>query len=140
MPFSNVAIIAAPSKDSETFPGHSSGVSPQFAPALQLAHRFQQLLHSAILSLVLRAYLITFEVLLQAGWYIQTSAIYGLSMILRFFLRQPWDSGAARRLRKKVEYEIFSFLFGFAHILCLMIFWPGWIFGLVAVIALICTR
>ncbi|KAF3767239.1 hypothetical protein M406DRAFT_20117, partial [Cryphonectria parasitica EP155] len=37
-----------------------------------------------------------------------------------------WESKAARRLRKKLEFEFFVLILGCGNGFCLMIFWPGW--------------
>lgn len=40
-----------------------------------------------------------------------------------------WNTAYTQRLRKRVEYEFFTLVLGSGgNALCLMVFWPGWIF------------
>lgn len=38
-----------------------------------------------------------------------------------------WDSKPGRRLRKKLEFELFVLILGCGNGFCLLVFWPGWI-------------
>lgn len=49
-----------------------------------------------------------------------------------------WDSKPGRRLRKKLEFELFVLILGCGNGFCLVLFWPGWfLIGLAYLVFLI---
>lgn len=50
-----------------------------------------------------------------------------LALALRGLAWAAWDSRPGRRLRKKLEFELFVLILGCGNGFCLVVFWPGWV-------------
>lgn len=50
-----------------------------------------------------------------------------LALALRGLAWAAWDSRPGRRLRRKLEFELFVLILGCGNGFCLVVFWPGWV-------------
>ncbi|KAK5652108.1 hypothetical protein OQA88_10886 [Cercophora sp. LCS_1] len=112
-------------------------VISSLGPLVKLALQFQRLLGSATFILAVRTYLaatLIGRALLFASHVaalrtlILSKAIAFKSIVaVRQLAWSLWNSKQSRRVRKKIEFEFFVLFLGPANVLCLMLFWPGWL-------------
>ncbi|KAK4233900.1 hypothetical protein C8A03DRAFT_38353 [Achaetomium macrosporum] len=135
-----MALLAASKTTPSVSLSHSqrSDVVSTLYPLINSALQFQQLLGSAALHLVVRTYF-------AASILATTSLCASKSIAWRTFLASrilvaktlaltkriawaAWDCKRSRRLRKRLEFELFVLLLGpGGNALMLMLFWPGWL-------------
>jgi hypothetical protein len=134
----NMNILAAPTSKPNVVLQPSLDVISSLGPLLNLAIWFQQILSSATLLLFLRTYL--------AARVIGAALLFGsrVAALNAFFasrllalksatmtqqaLTMLWNSQTSIRLRKKLEYEFFVLILGpTGNLMCLLLFWPGWV-------------
>ncbi|KAI0529937.1 hypothetical protein GGR58DRAFT_518855 [Xylaria digitata] len=136
------AIIAAPTNDPATISRAGARVFAIPVSTLRLAGYCQQLLSSALLSLLIQVSLWA-SILLGLGqstfmkiFRATKTTAYRSGRLSRKAAWALWDSARMRQLRKKIEFEFFTLILGAGGSnLCLVIFWPGWgILGLAAFI------
>ncbi|KAL2158867.1 hypothetical protein VTH06DRAFT_4059 [Thermothelomyces fergusii] len=100
--------------------------------------QFQQLIGSAAFHIAVRAYFVAAvaaTVSLWASRSIVWKTLLGSRVVVEkgLFLAKrlswnAWDSKPSRRLRRRLELELFSWLLGpGGNTLLLMLFWPGWL-------------
>ncbi|KAK3903391.1 hypothetical protein C8A05DRAFT_14658 [Staphylotrichum tortipilum] len=106
-------------------------------PLVNSAVQFQQLLGSAAIHLAIRTYFAA-TILAAASWWASKNIVWRALLVSRviaarllFVTRHltwtAWDSKQCRRLRKRLEFELFVLILGpSGNALLLMIFWPGW--------------
>lgn len=132
-----MSLLAAPTSTPSVALRQSADVISSFGPLLQLAVSFQQILSTATILLSIRAY-VAFRVictaLLIAGRIAAFNALFLSKMLATQVIAMTtqasvalWDAPSSRRLRKKLEREFFILFLGPGNLLCLMLFWPGWI-------------
>ncbi|KAK8043072.1 hypothetical protein PG994_013555 [Apiospora phragmitis] len=118
MEFSKMGIIAASTKAPDaSVRSQRSEVISQLGPAVQVALQFQRILSVVSLS-VLPSKFVAWQTLVAS----------------RVASHTAYNCKSVRRLRKKLEYEFFTFVLGSGgnSLFCIM-FWPGWwILGFVA--------
>jgi len=115
-----------------------SYVISNLGPLLSLALRFQQILSTATIVLLIRTFLAAKLVgstlfltsrlaALQAFILSRTLTMSTASLTTRLCYT-IWDSKRSRRLRKKLEFELFTLILGpGGNALLLLLFWPGWL-------------
>lgn len=115
-----------------------SDVISNLGPLLSLALRFQQMLSTATLVLFIRTifaarlvatalFLTSRLAALQALIVSRTLTMTTASLTTRL-CNTIWDSKRSRRLRKKLEFELFTLILGpGGNALLLLLFWPGWL-------------
>ncbi|KAL2152912.1 hypothetical protein VTH82DRAFT_4067 [Thermothelomyces myriococcoides] len=113
-------------------------VIPTFYPLVKGAVQFQQLIGSAAFHIAVRAYFaatIAATVSLWASRSIAWRALLGSRAVVerglllaKWLARSAWDSKPSRRLRRRLELELFIWFLGpGGNTLLLMLFWPGWL-------------
>ncbi|KAI0482039.1 hypothetical protein GGR56DRAFT_669960 [Xylariaceae sp. FL0804] len=106
--------------------GAEAGAVALLAPVPPSAIRCQQLLDAFSTALYLRCYLIALQA--PAWCFLATkSALFMSSLTCRWAGLTLWNTTSVRRLRKKLEYEFFTWILGSGgNNVCLVVFWPGW--------------
>ncbi|AEO55640.1 hypothetical protein MYCTH_2049580 [Thermothelomyces thermophilus ATCC 42464] len=115
-----------------------SDVISTFHPLVNSAVQFQQLIGSAAFHLVVRAYFaatIAATVSLWASRSIAWRTLLGSRAVVaralflsKWLAWSAWDSKPSRRLRRRLELELFLWFLGpGGNTLLLMLFWPGWL-------------
>ncbi len=114
-----------------------SNVISTIYPLVNSAVQFQALLGAAAIHLVIRTYFAA-TILAAASWWASKNIVWKSLLLSRiiaarvlFLTRRltwtVWDSKQCRRLRKRLEFELFVLILGpSGNALLLMIFWPGW--------------
>lgn len=130
MSLSKTTIIAAPTQDVFR---QSSDIIAALGPAAKIGLQLHHMLSHASLYLFLRIYFLAEQVLhaskiLAVGSTMASRfLVANTALLTREALRSAWNSKSGRRLRKKLEYEFFTFVLGSGgNSLILVIFWPGW--------------
>ncbi|KAK0621766.1 hypothetical protein B0T17DRAFT_618170 [Bombardia bombarda] len=77
---------------------------------------------------VAAAFLLVSKIVAIQTWFLTTKASIWTTQLVWTL----WDSKTSRRFRRKIEFEFFVMFLGAGNILCLMLFWPGWILLAVA--------
>ncbi|KAK7955789.1 uncharacterized protein PG986_005011 [Apiospora aurea] len=140
MEFSKMDIIAASAKDPNvSVRAQRSEVISHLGPAVQVALQFQRILSVVSLSVLLRTYILASHLLLVSKFVAWQALIASRFVLFQTVVtswvagRAAWNCRSMRRLRKKFEYEFYTFILGSGGngLFCMM-FWPGWwILGLV---------
>jgi len=133
-----MSLLAAPTFKPNVALRQSPDVISSLGPVLNLAIWFQQILSSATLLLFIRTYLAA-RVIAAALIFASRVAALNTLIVSRLLavksgamtmqaLSVLWDSTGSKRLRKKIEYEFFLLILSpSGNLMCLMLFWPGWI-------------
>lgn len=101
-------------------------------PVLHFADHYQQLLSKALSPIShygSRCALGSFGLMLSL--LVRTIQVIGSLLYYSIHLSRQavwalWDGKHGRRLRKKIEFEVFTLILGGGNNLCLVLFWPGW--------------
>ncbi|KAK3306414.1 uncharacterized protein B0T15DRAFT_491964 [Chaetomium strumarium] len=135
-----MALLAASKTTPNVSLSHSqrSDVISVLHPLVNSALQFQQLIGSAAFHLFVRTYFAASILATTSLWASKSIAwrTFLASRILAaksFALTKRlawagWDCKRSRRLRKRLEFELFVLLLGpGGNALLLMVFWPGWL-------------
>ena len=132
-----MALLAASRSPRGVSLSQRSDVISTIYPLVNSAVQFQQLLGSAALHFAIRTYFAA-TLLAAALWWASKNIVWRSLLVSRiiaarvlFLTRRltwaTWDSKQCRRLRKRLEFELFVLILGpSGNALLLMIFWPGW--------------
>ena len=133
-----MSLLAASTAEPSVVLRQRSNAIKSLDPLLNLVHRFQQLLSSTTLVLLIRT-LFAARVIGTAFLLASRAAVLRMLLTSRIltlktvclakhFLWTVWDSRRTRRLRRKLQFELFIMMLGpGGNILCLILFWPGWL-------------
>ncbi|KAK8010016.1 hypothetical protein PG990_008981 [Apiospora arundinis] len=138
MELSKMGIIAASTKEPNVS-GRSGGhhqrseVISHLGPAVQVALQFQRILSVVSLSVLLRTYFLASHLLFVSrivAWQAFVASrfvLFKTAVASRVASQAAWNCKSMRRLRKKCEYEFYTFILGAGgnNLFCMM-FWPGW--------------
>ncbi|KAJ9143076.1 hypothetical protein NKR23_g6841 [Pleurostoma richardsiae] len=91
-------------------------------------------LYSLVMQTVFTSHMLLASVLVTCRSLALCSFLASRSLVFRAVafpdraVRTLWNSKTARRMRKKIEYEFWTFILGpGGNALFLMLFWPGWL-------------
>lgn len=124
--FSKMSLLSAPTKAPVAlFQHQNSDVVTALGPALQFALQCQRALSNLSLFLFLRSWFIAAQ-LLVVGRFAARFAM-AIADWSGKGIYQAWNSKPACRLRKKFEFEFYTFVLGAGgNNLLVVVFWPGW--------------
>ncbi|KAK0641966.1 hypothetical protein B0T16DRAFT_461988 [Cercophora newfieldiana] len=133
-----MSLLAAPTSKPNVALRPSADVISSIGPLLNLAVWFQQILSSATLLLFFRTYLaarVIGAALLFGSRIAALNTLFACRLLAvrsgamtKQCLTALWDSQRSKRLRKKLEYEFFVLILGpMGNLVCLALFWPGWV-------------
>lgn len=137
------AAATAPAAAAAAKPAPSGSLVPQsdvistLYPVVNGALQLQQLVGSAAFHLLVRTCFAASLVATASLWASKSIAWRALAAaraltaaslgLARRLVWAAWDSRRSRRLRKRLEFELFALLLGpSGNTLFLMLFWPGW--------------
>lgn len=119
-------------KSCATVSRQAPGPLTTLEPVLHLADHYQQILskalspishHGSRLAWGLLDFILS---LLAQTIQMMGSLLYCSIRLSRQAVWKVWDGKHGRRLRKKIEFEVFTLILGGGNNLCLVLFWPGW--------------
>ena len=133
-----LGILAASATEPSMSLRRKSDLVNTYVPELGYLLHCSNLIGSALLSLSLH---MTFMTYTLCTYLLHASRIVTVytALAFRVFLRKSaeslrrntssvWKAKGFKRLRKRIEYELFTILVGpGGNTLCLVLFWPGWI-------------
>ncbi|KAK7957846.1 hypothetical protein PG988_012694 [Apiospora saccharicola] len=130
-----MGIIAASTKEpnvSSSVRAQRSEVITHLGSAVQVALHFQRILSVVSLSVLVRTYFLASHILLLSkfvGWQalaVSRFVLFKTAVASHIASRAAYNCKSVRRLRKKLEYEFFTFVLGCGNMMFCMMFWPGW--------------
>ncbi|KAI1857489.1 hypothetical protein JX265_011224 [Neoarthrinium moseri] len=137
-----MALISTPGSRQTILLGQGSDIIAALGPTLEVAVQCQQMLSGLSLFLFLRTYfavsclLFASRIVAVQSAFVSRFMLLQTAMLSKRFGRAVWNSQPIRRLRKKLQFEFFTFVLGGGNSLCLLLFWPGWwILGLMTITA-----
>lgn len=132
-----MSILAASTSKPGVALHQGPNVISSLGPLVNFALQCQKILSSATFLLTIRTFLairLIGEALLFASYIaairtalISKAAAFKSAVAARQIVWSLWNSKQSRRMRKKIEFEFFVLFLGPANVLCLMLFWPGWL-------------
>ena len=133
-----MALLAAPRTAASVSLSRRSDVNTTLYPLVKSALQFQQLIGSAAFHLFIRTYFAATLVATTSLWASKSIAwrtVYATRLlaarslaVTRRLAWALWDCKQSRRLRKRIEFELFVLILGpGGNALILMMFWPGWL-------------
>lgn len=133
-----MTLLAAPRTGPGVSLSRQTDVISTLSPIVQSALQFQQLIGSAAFHLFVRTYFAATLVATTSLWAtkgIVWRTIFATRLlaartldVTRRLVWALWDSRRGRRLRKRIEFELFVLILGpGGNALFLMLFWPGWL-------------
>lgn len=142
-----MAIIAAPTKELDVSLRQRSDLVGRLSPTIDAVLRFQRVLGAISLFRpgLLQTYYLTTRLLLAGqllAWHALTASrfvVWKTAALSNFAGRAAWNCKTMQRLRKKLEFEFFTFILGCGNFLFVAVLWPGWlILGLAGIVAWQC--
>jgi hypothetical protein len=107
------------------FQHQNSNAVTSLGPTLDFALQCQQTLSKMSFSLLLRSWLVAAHLFILSKPIAARSATAAAEWSVKASW-SAWNSQPVRRIRKKFEFEFFTFVLGCGNSLCLLMFWPGW--------------
>lgn len=147
MRLSRMVIIAAPTKELDVSLRQRSNLVGLLSPTIDTVLRFQRVLGAISLfrPSLLQTYYLTTRLLLAGhllAWHALTASSFMVgktATLSKFAGHAAWNCKTMTRLRKKLEFEFFTFILGCGNFLFVAMLWPGWlVLGVAAIVAWQC--
>lgn len=147
MRLSKMALIAAPTKELDVSLRQRSDLIGLLSPTIDTVLRFQRVLGAISLfrPCLLQTYYLTTRLLLAGqllAWHallVSRFMVLKTALLSQFAGHAAWNCKTMQRLRKKLEFEFFTFILGCGNFLFVAMLWPGWlVLGLAGIVAWQC--